>query len=63
MAGFRKGDSKSNEAALKFFLFGVLSSAVMLYGMSVVYGVTGTTTLAGIRESIGSLGQTNRSSF
>jgi NADH-quinone oxidoreductase subunit N len=54
MAGFRKGDSRSNEAALKFFLFGVLSSALMLYGMSVVYGVTGTTTLAGIREAIGS---------
>ncbi|MGH2752794.1 MAG: NADH-quinone oxidoreductase subunit N [Actinomycetota bacterium] len=54
MSGLRKGDSKSNEAALKFFLFGVLSSALMLYGMSIVYGVTGTTTLAGIRESIGS---------
>jgi NADH-quinone oxidoreductase subunit N len=53
MAGFRKGDSKSNEAALKFFLFGVLSSALMLYGMSIVYGVTGTTTLAGIRDAIG----------
>ena len=46
MAGLRKGDSKSNEAALKFFLFGVLSSALMLYGMSIVYGITGTTTLA-----------------
>lgn len=56
MAGFRKGDSKSNEAALKFFLFGVLSSALMLYGMSVVYGITGTTTLAGIRESIAATG-------
>ena len=56
MAGFRKGDSKSNEAALKFFLFGVLSSALMLYGMSIVYGITGTTTLAGIRESIAGAG-------
>jgi NADH-quinone oxidoreductase subunit N len=53
LAGFRKGDSRSNEAALKFFLFGVLSSALMLYGMSLVYGVTGTTTLAGIRDAIG----------
>ena len=34
MTALRKGDAKSNEAALKFFLFGVLSSAVMLYGMS-----------------------------
>jgi NADH-quinone oxidoreductase subunit N len=41
MTGLRKRDAKSNEAALKFFLFGVLSSAVMLYGMSLIYGVTG----------------------
>ncbi|MFN2587361.1 MAG: NADH-quinone oxidoreductase subunit N [Actinomycetota bacterium] len=41
MTGLRKRDVKSNEAALKFFLFGVLSSAVMLYGMSLVYGATG----------------------
>ena len=41
MAALRKGDAKSNEGALKFFLFSVLSSAVMLYGMSLVYGVTG----------------------
>jgi NADH-quinone oxidoreductase subunit N len=41
MTGLRKRDAKSNEAALKFFLFGVLSSAVMLYGMSLVYGATG----------------------
>ena len=41
MTGLRKRDPKSNEAALKFFLFGVLSSAVMLYGMSLVYGFTG----------------------
>lgn len=52
MTALRKGDAKSNEAALKFFLFGVLSSALMLFGMSLVYGITGTTVLAGIRESI-----------
>lgn len=48
MAAFRKSDPRSNEAGLKFFLIGVLSSAVMLYGMSLIYGVTGTTSLAGI---------------
>jgi NADH-quinone oxidoreductase subunit N len=52
MTGLRKGDAKSNEAALKFFLFGVLSSAVMLYGMSLVYGVTGEVLLEGIRAAI-----------
>ena len=52
MTALRKGDAKSNEAALKFFLFGVLSTAVMLYGMSIVYGATGETLLTGIREQI-----------
>ena len=53
MTGMRKRDVKSNEAALKFFLFSVLSSAVMLYGMSLVYGATGETQLDAIRTSIG----------
>ena len=53
MTALRKRDPKSNEAALKFFLFGVLSSAVMLYGMSLVYGVTGgETNLAAINQSL-----------
>jgi NADH-quinone oxidoreductase subunit N len=54
LTGLRKRDLKSNEAALKFFLFGVLSTAIMLYGMSLVYGVTGETNLvaiAGVLES------------
>src|SRR3990172_3388636 len=45
MAAFRKTDLRSNEAGLKFFLIGVLSTAVMLYGMSLMYGVTGATNL------------------
>jgi NADH-quinone oxidoreductase subunit N len=53
LAGLRKSDVKSNEAALKFFLFGILSTAVMLFGMSLVYGVTGTTNLALIAERLG----------
>jgi NADH-quinone oxidoreductase subunit N len=56
MTAFRKGDAKSNEAALKFFLFGVLSSAVMLYGMSLVYGATGTTLLREINVAISGAG-------
>ncbi len=48
IAAFRKSDPRSNEAGMKFFLVGVLSSAVMLYGMSLVYGVTGSTRLAEI---------------
>ena len=42
LAAFRKRDLRSNEAGLKFFLFGVVASAVMLYGMSLLYGLTGT---------------------
>jgi NADH-quinone oxidoreductase subunit N len=41
MATFRKGDPKGNEGAIKFFIIGVLSTAVMLYGMSLIYGLTG----------------------
>ena len=52
MVGLRKGDAKSNEGALKFFLFSVLSSAVMLYGMSLVYGATGELQVDAIREAI-----------
>jgi len=57
MVALRKGDARSNEGALKFFLFSVLSSAIMLYGMSLVYGVTGSTLLTEIRSSIGSADQ------
>ncbi len=38
---WRKRDLKSNEAGLKYYLMGVFASAVMLYGMSLLYGVTG----------------------
>ena len=48
LAGWRKHDTKSNEAGLKYFLIGVLSSAVMLYGMSLVYGMAGSTHLTAI---------------
>ena len=52
MAGLRKRDLYSSEAALKFFLIGVLSVAMMLFGMSMVYGFAGTTSLAGIADAI-----------
>jgi NADH-quinone oxidoreductase subunit N len=55
MAAFRKNDPRGNEGGLKFFLIGVLSTAVMLYGMSLVYGVTGTTRLDGIGRVLASI--------
>lgn len=51
LAGWRKGDARSNEAALKYFIIGVLSAAIMLYGMSLVYGMTGGLTFADIRAA------------
>lgn len=42
LAGWRKGDPKSNEAAIKFFISGVLALALLLMGVSLVYGLTGT---------------------
>ena len=50
MAGLRKFDLRSNEGSLKFFMFGVLSVAVLLFGLSIVYGFTGTTDLVGTAE-------------
>jgi NADH-quinone oxidoreductase subunit N len=48
LVAWRKHDPKSNEAAMKYYLIGVMSSAVMLFGMSYLYGLSNTTTLAGI---------------
>jgi NADH-quinone oxidoreductase subunit N len=56
IAAFRKGDPRSNEAGIKFFLIGVLSSAVMLYGMSLIYGVTGKTNIYAIAARLPGLG-------
>ncbi|MGF1667103.1 MAG: NADH-quinone oxidoreductase subunit N [Acidimicrobiia bacterium] len=41
LAGWRKGDLKSNEASLKYFILGVLSTAILLWGMSMLFGLTG----------------------
>jgi len=48
MATWRKRDLKSNEAGLKYYLNGVFATALMLYGMSLLFGVTGTTVLSEI---------------
>jgi NADH-quinone oxidoreductase subunit N len=53
LAGWRKRDLKSNEASLKYYLLGVLASAVMLYGMSLIFGYTGSTLLSAIGAEVG----------
>ncbi len=50
LAGWRKHDTKSNEAAIKYFLIGALSSAVMLYGMSFIFGLANSTVLVDIHR-------------
>ena len=45
LVGFLKKDPISNEAAIKYFLFGALSSAIIIYGISLAYGVTGSTNI------------------
>lgn len=45
LAGYRKKDDKSAEAGAKYFIIGALSSAITIYGISIIYGVAGTTAL------------------
>jgi NADH-quinone oxidoreductase subunit N len=57
LAAWNKRDEKSNEAGVKYYLLGVFASAVMLYGMSLLYGVTGTTLLSELGGAITAKGQ------
>jgi proton-translocating NADH-quinone oxidoreductase chain N len=52
LAGYLRDDKKSNEAGVKYFLYGAVASAVMLYGMSLLFGATGTTNLTGIAQGL-----------
>ncbi|MFM7685726.1 MAG: NADH-quinone oxidoreductase subunit N [Actinomycetota bacterium] len=52
MAAWRKRDRKSNEAGVKYYLLGVFASAVLLYGMSLLYGLANSTKLADIATAI-----------
>ena len=46
LAGFERSNPKSNEGAMKYFLFGAFSSAIMVFGISLYFGAVGTTKLA-----------------
>ena len=54
LTGFKRQSPLSNEAALKYVILSALSSSVLLYGMSLLYGLTGTTNIADIAAVIGS---------
>lgn len=53
MVGIRKKNVLSNEAGIKYLILGAVSSAIILYGMSFLYGMTGTTRLLEIRSALG----------
>jgi NADH-quinone oxidoreductase subunit N len=50
LAGFKREDGKSVEASLKYVVYGSMASAIMIFGMSLLFGVTGQYTLTGLRE-------------
>jgi NADH-quinone oxidoreductase subunit N len=52
MAAWRKRDAKSNEAGVKYYLLGVFASAILLYGMSLLFGTSGSTLLTDIGVSL-----------
>ncbi len=55
LVGFMKRNPASNEAAIKYFLFGALSSAIIIYGISLSYGLTGSTNIGDVIEGYASL--------
>src|SRR6185369_744625 len=52
LVAFTKREKKSNEAAMKYFLLGAFSSGVLLYGMSLIYGIAGSTNIGEIGDHL-----------
>src|SRR5690349_14116825 len=55
LVAFTKREKKSNEAAMKYFLLGAFSSGILLYGMSLIYGIAGSTNVGDIGTSFSQL--------
>jgi NADH-quinone oxidoreductase subunit N len=53
LASYRRTDERSAEAGLKYFVLGALASGILLYGISLLYGFTGTTSFTGIAAAFG----------
>jgi len=58
LVAFTKREKRSNEAAMKYFLLGAFSSGVLLYGMSLLYGIAGSTNLGEIGHSVAQIAAT-----
>ncbi len=52
LASFMRRDARSAEAGLKYFVLGALASGILLYGVSLLYGFSGTTAYAGVAEAM-----------
>jgi NADH-quinone oxidoreductase subunit N len=55
LAGYFKNEQKSTEAAMKYFILGATSSAILLYGISLIYGVTGSLNLVDVARTMSTL--------
>lgn len=55
LAGFFKNEEKSTEAAMKYFVLGTVSSGILLYGISLIYGVTGSLNLMTISRAMSTI--------
>jgi NADH-quinone oxidoreductase subunit N len=58
LASFQRSDARSAEAGLKYFVLGALASGILLYGISLLYGFSGTTQFTGIAHALGGGGST-----
>lgn len=56
LTGFLRRDRRSNEAAIKYFLLGVFSTGILAYGFSLLYGVSGSTSLYRVAEEVNQRG-------
>src|SRR5262244_3415232 len=52
LVGFLRSNQRSNEASMKYFLLGAFSSGILLYGMSLLYGISGSTRFVDIAEAL-----------
>ncbi len=59
MVAFQRDSSRATEAAMKYFVLGAMASGMLLYGMSMIYGVTASLDIATIRSVIASAGLDN----
>jgi NADH-quinone oxidoreductase subunit N len=62
LVAFTKREKRSNEAAMKYFLLGAFSSGVLLYGMSLLYGVAGSTNIGEIGRAVAAIANSDPAS-